>query len=216
LSVAADLMDRPNPSDWRPSSGLFMACQVIVGVASWIIQDGNYADFAKGMDAAFAIEFRAAAPLIECEMSPSIRPFRTHLGNANYEAQGQVVYVANDWWAMDVGILAFREETPPAYVRPGVWLRGEISLDVDPFFYFERLGHQPGAPALVYEWKVEKICEQTAPLIETKPRVMALDPAKLGWREVEETEAWESTSGEYLLYCTRLNGPRLPKSKRAP
>ena len=70
--------------------------------------------------------------------------------------------------------------------------------------------------ALIYDWKVEKICEQTAPLIETKPRVLTRDPVKLGWREVNETSAWEEPLGEYLLHCTYLNGPRLPKSKRHP
>jgi hypothetical protein len=191
-----------------------MACQVIVGLSSWIIQDGNYADVTNGTDAAFAIEFWAEAPLVECGANPTIRPSRSHLGNATHDIQGQVAYVADDWWVIDVGVLAFREEKPPANVRPGVWLRGEICLGIDPFFYFERLGHQPGAPALVYDWKVEKICEQTAPLIETKSRVLARDPAKLGWREVNETSAREELLGEYLLYCTYLNGPRLPKSKR--
>jgi hypothetical protein len=193
-----------------------MAGQVIVGLSSWIIQDGNYADFARDMDAAFAIEFWTAAPLVEFEASPSARPSCIHLGNADHNVQGQVVHVADSWWVIDVGILAFSEEKPPAYLRPGVWLRGEIVFGIDPFFYFERLGHQPGAPALVYEWKVEKICEQTAPLIEIEPRVMARDPAKLGWREVDETNAWENISGEYLLFCTRLSGPRSPKSKRDP
>lgn len=193
-----------------------MASQVIVGLSSWIIQDGNYADFAKGMDAAFAIEFWPAAPLVQFEASVSTEPSRTFLANGSHSVQGQAVYVADSWWVIDVGVLAFCEEQPPASVRPGVWLRGEIYLGIDPFFYFERLGHQPGAPALVYEWKVEKICEQTAPLIEIEPRVMGRDPAKLGWREVDETSAWENTSGEYLLHCARVGGPRAPKSKQHP
>ena len=31
---------------------------------------------------------------------------------------------------------------------------------------FERLAHQPGAPAQVYDWKIERIEVQTAPLID--------------------------------------------------
>jgi hypothetical protein len=193
-----------------------VTCQVIVGLSSWIIQDGNYGDFAKGMNTAFAIECWAEAPLIEFEPTASIRSSRTHLGNAIHDIQGRVIYVTDDWWVIDVGVLAFREEKPPAHLRPGVWLRGKMYLGIDPFFYFERLGHQSGAPPLVYDWKIEKICEQTAPLIEIKPRVMARDPAKLGWKEVDETNAWENPLGEYLLYCGYLNGPRLPKSKSHP
>jgi hypothetical protein len=193
-----------------------MADDVVVHLDSWIIQDGNYGDFTKGMDAAFAIEFWDAAPLVEFEPDPSIHPSRRHLDSANHDVHGRVVHVSDTWWVIDVGVLAFKEEKPPAHARAGGWLRGQIYLGIDPFFYFERLGHQPGAPALVYEWKVEKICQQTAPMIEIAPRVMARDPAKPGWQEIGETGAWEDTSGDYLLYCTRLNGPRLPLSKREP
>jgi hypothetical protein len=94
-------------------------------------------------------------------------------------------------------------------------LRGKISIGIDPFFYFERLAHQPGAPALVYDWKIERIEVQTAPLIEVKPRVMQRDPTKPGWKEIRETSAWED-DGEYLIHCTRIGGPRPPKSKQHP
>ena len=98
------------------------------------------------------------------------------------------MHVADDWWVLNVGILVFREERPPTNARRGRWLRGKIYIGIDPFFYFERLARQPGAPALIYDWKIEKIEVQTAPLIEVKPRVMARDPAKLGWREIVETD----------------------------
>jgi hypothetical protein len=48
-------------------------------------------------------------------------------------------------------------------VRRGGWLRGNVYIGVDPYFYFEQLGHEPGAPALIYDWKIEKIEMQTAP-----------------------------------------------------
>ena len=40
-----------------------MADTLIVGLHSWIIQDGNYGDFARDTNAAFALEFYASAPL---------------------------------------------------------------------------------------------------------------------------------------------------------
>ena len=96
-------------------------------------------------------------------------------------------------------------------VRQGSWLRGKVCIGIDPFFYFERLGHQPGAPAL----RIEKIDIQAAPFIEVEPRKFERDPAKLGWKEIDKTDAWEDC-GEYLLHCVRVAGPRLPKSKRQP
>ena len=94
-------------------------------------------------------------------------------------------------------------------------MRGQISIGIDPFFYFEQLAHQPGAPALVYDWKIERIEVQTAPLIEVKPGVLERDATKLDWKDILKTNAWND-DGEYLLYCTRLGGPRPPKGRRHP
>jgi hypothetical protein len=182
-----------------------------VGLSSWLIQDGNYGDFARDANAAFALEFYASLSLEEVEPDPSRAPSLTHVGDANYDVLGQVVHVADDWWVLNVGILVFREERPPTNARRGRWLRGKIYIGIDPFFYIERLARQPGAPALIYDWKIEKIEVQTAPLIEVKPRVMARDPAKLGWREIVETDA-RGDEGEYLLHCNRLDSP--PRATR--
>ena len=141
---------------------------------------------------------------------------RSHrVGDADYEVVGQVIHVADHWWAIDVGVLVFQETEPPATVRQGSWLRGKISIGIDPFFYFERLAHQPGAPAQIYDWKIERIEVQTAPLIEVKPRVLERDPTKLGWKDVLKTNAWED-EGEYLIHCTRIGGPRPPRGKCRP
>jgi hypothetical protein len=149
------------------------------------------------------------------ESNPSTAPALTHIRDADYEVVGQVTHVVHDWWVVDVGVLVFWKGDRPATVRPGSWLRGQISIGIDPFFYFEQLAHQPGAPALVYEWKIERIEVQTAPLIEVKPRVLERDATKLGWKEILETKAWED-EGEYLLYCTRIGGPRPPKGRHRP
>ena len=139
-------------------------------------------------------------------------PYR-EIGNACHEVVGQVVHVGDGWWVIDAGVLAYRAEVPPANVRQGSWLRGKAYLGIDPFFYFEQLGHQVAAPALIYDWKIEKIDIQTAPLIEVRPRTFKRDPAKLGWKEIVKTDAWEE-DGEYLLHCVRVGGPHLPR--RAP
>jgi hypothetical protein len=190
-----------------------MADTLVVGLHSWIIQDGNYGDFARDMKAAFALEFYATSPLEMLESNPKLAPALVRVRDADYEVVGQVIHSAGHWWVIDVGVLVFQEGEPPATVREGSWLRGKISIGIDPFFYFERLAHQPGAPAQVYDWKIERIEVQTAPLIEVKPRVLERDPTKLGWKDVLNTDAWKD-EGEYLLHCTRIGGPRPPKGRR--
>jgi hypothetical protein len=192
-----------------------MADTLVVGLHSWIIQDGNYGDFARDTNAAFALEFYAPALLEVLESNPRLAPDLIRVRDADYEITGRVIHAAEHWWVIDVGVLLFQEEKPPATVREGSWLRGKISIGIDPFFYFERLAHQPGAPAQIYDWKIERIELQTAPLVEVKPRVFERDPAKLGWKDVLETNAWED-EGEYLLHCTRIGGPRPPRGKCRP
>jgi hypothetical protein len=178
-----------------------------IGIDAWIIQDGNYPDFARDGRAAFALEFYAAAPLIEVEPKSSLLPSLVNTEPAHYEALGRVVHVADDWWAIDVGTVLFHEEKPPINARLGNWMSGEIYVGVDPYFYFERLAHQPNAPGLIYDWKVEKIEMQTAPFVK-RERIIIRDTAQLGWNEIAQTDAWADDDGhaEYVLHCRRASG----------
>jgi len=189
--------------------GLLMANRFVVGLSSWIIQDGNCGDFSCGERAAFALEFYASTALAEIDPGQAPAPSLIHTGGAQYRASGQVVHVADNWWVIDTGILLFREERPPSVVRRGNWLEGEVYVGVDPFFYFERLGSKADAPPLIYDWMIEKIEIQTAPFVETGPRMMERDPERLGWREIESTNAWNDDGGraEYNLHCQRIDGP---------
>ncbi|MBR1276401.1 hypothetical protein [Bradyrhizobium sp. AUGA SZCCT0283] len=45
--------------------------------------------------------------------------------------------------------------------------------------------------------------------------VLERDATKLDWKDILKTNAWDD-DGEYLLYCTRLGGPRPPRGKRHP
>jgi hypothetical protein len=126
-----------------------------------------------------------------------------------YRVVGKVVHVRDcDWWAIDAGILMYREERPPRSVEPGCWVSGEVHLGVDPFFYFERLSREHTAPALIYDWMIKKIEIQTAPFMKADEGFMVRDPDRLGWREIIETNAWQDGTGaEYVLHCERLDNP---------
>jgi hypothetical protein len=180
-----------------------------VGLSSWIIQDGNYGEFARGDQAAFAVEFYGSHEL--ATFTPEDTPMFSliNAGAPLHRVSGQVVHVADDWWAIDVGMVIFRTEMPPRNVRPGSWIHGAVELGIDPFFYFERIATQPDAPALIYDWTIEKIEMQTAPLIEVRPRLMERDPERLGWKEIDRTDAWNDDGGraEYVLHCKRFPVP---------
>ena len=183
---------------------------VIVDLSSWIIQDGNYPDFERGRPASFALEFHAPQALSVCEDNtrPRFSAMKmSDLGTQVYDVAGKIVHIADDWWVVDFGILAFREEKPPIRnIKQGSCVRGEISLAIDPYFYFEQLAHRNDAPALIYDWTIAKIEIQTAPLIEVAPKRLERDPKLLGWREIERTDAWKD-DGEYRLHCRLADSP---------
>jgi hypothetical protein len=97
---------------------------VVVALDAWIIQDGNYGDFARDINDAFALEFLASEPLEQFEPGAAPTASLTRVKDACYEVSGEVVHVADDWWVINVGILAFQDGKPPAYVRQGNWLHG--------------------------------------------------------------------------------------------
>ncbi len=186
--------------------------RLVVGLSSWIIQDGNYSDFARGDDVAFALEFYPPAELelVNCQA----RRILSHSGGPWYDIVGKVAHVADKWWAIDIGFVVFRDEAPPKGVKVGCWLKGKIYVGIDPFFYFESLAHQPDAPALIYDWRVERIEMQTSPYVphpQDDPRkmVFARDPERQGWIEIDKTDAWQDDQGsaDYILHCRRLPGP---------
>jgi hypothetical protein len=172
-----------------------------VGMDSWIIQDGNYGDFKVGELRAFALELYTER-LEDAAPPASMKP----IGDNTYDIVGQVVHVTGGWWVLDAGVAMFCQQAPPSFVKNGAWLGGAIQISVDPFSYFERLAEQDGAPALIYDWAIEAIDMQTAPLIEVKPRLTARDPSLLPWRAISETFAWgdDERNATYLLRCRRL------------
>jgi hypothetical protein len=192
---------------------------LIVGLSSWIIQDGNYPDFERNQQASFALEFDPVKGLQvgKPETPPSITLINSPDCSARYNATGRVVHVADDWWVVDFGLLAFREDKSSKHTfRADDCVRGEISFGIDPFFYFERLARQDDAPALIYDWTIAKIEMQTAPRIETKPKYFERDPRLLGWRAIEQTDAWHDDDGgaEYLLHCRRNEVPPRRRLRR--
>lgn len=164
-----------------------------VGFDRWVVQDGNYTDFAVGEVRQFALEFYPAGHL-----KKSGRPERLHrlaeLGN-RYDVNGQVVRAASgvegDASVIDFGLLAYNERSSlhGGVVEAGDWLQGEIGLGVDYYAYMEFLRKQPGMPAMIYTWSIDEI---------------RMRGRRDTGRSIQQTDAGNDR-GSYLLRCTLLD-----------
>ena len=177
-----------------------------IGLSAWIIQDGNYPDFAVGDRFEAALEFGFYHPPAMVERGV---PSAKHVEGCDYEVVARIETVAPDLWVVDIGIKAFQESPPPVGALPGQMASGQIYLGIDPFFYFESLGQLPQLPPLIYTWRVLDIVRQTAPLIPAGERMLVRDPERRGWQPLERTEAWKDDggNGEYVLRCELLPDP---------
>ena len=181
-----------------------MTEDICVSLDSWIIQDGNYGDFARGDRRAFALEFHAEELVAVPDWETTEVSFRRQRGAA-YKVRARKVFEAAGWRVIDFGLLAYSED---GSIVPGDGaVRGRIELGVDPFTYFERLARTTDAPALIYDWEIRQIERGVLPGAapgddSTLPRAAA------PLIEVDRTKAWTDEGGRatYLLHCRRLPG----------
>lgn len=176
-----------------------------ISVDSWIIQDGNYGDFAVGDKAKFALEFAGSA----LRPSASRQTLARYLGHGAYEACAQVLFVDANVWVIDFGLRAFWESKPPEFAKPGTWVEGELLVGIDPFFYMEHLQKLPGMPNLFYNWTVTSIVRNDTPwLVEVNShggKTSTRDQANEVWSSVVRTDAWNDDEGRssYVLAVER-------------
>jgi hypothetical protein len=189
-----------------------------IGLSAWIIQDGNYPDFAVGDVVEFAVEYyqQPSAQVALVDAEPSARLLRDSL----YNAVAEKILQSGDITILNIGILVYREAEQSAVLgEPQTRFQTQLHLGIDPFFYFERLSKIPGVPPLVYSWRIASILQQTAPFVESTAAsgphvgrpIMVRDPSKLGYKEIQKTNAWEDDNGfgEYVMRCELL--PNDPK-----
>jgi hypothetical protein len=171
-----------------------MTAQLIVGLSSWIMADGVYQDFHRGKVAAFALDFYPPDGLKQIDPADDPRPSLAHIDGPYYEVSGRCMHIDIDggqsWWAIDVGIRLFRHERPPEAVQLGSWWQGKIYLGVDTSFYMDRGSRHHEAPALIYDWKIDKIEIQSG--------------GKQG-TEIAQTNLGRTP--DCLLHCTLQDGP---------
>jgi hypothetical protein len=180
----------------------------MVGLPSWIIQDGNYEDFKRGDQASFALEFYAPAGLSVAQVNgPSCE--LEYLQGSTYRLVAEVFHVREvEWWAIDAGIRMYRDGRPPPGIKEGSWVSGEAYIGVDPFQYLDRHSRHHTAPGLIYDWIIRKIELNTAPYIKVNEGYIVRDPSIFSWREIEQTNAWkDGVAAGYILHCELLGNP---------
>lgn len=185
-----------------------------IGVDAWIIQDGNYVDFAVGQKAKFALEFYPPQELLPAQPGPAVAE---HLMASRYRIRGRVVLAGTKAWVLDTGsFMAFQEQRPPRHAAAGTWVEGDIYLGIDPFYYFERLHQLKGMPPLSYHWAVREILLETTPWVDGKDESgrawKTRDKQKESFVPVEKTDGWKDDKGmgHYVLGCEQLGPPERP------
>jgi hypothetical protein len=184
-----------------------------IHLSGWIIEDGNYRDFAVGQTAEFAVEFWL-------RVDSSVNATSSEIGVESvdsefYRATAEVIAATGHLTILNIGILAYSYPAPSfAGFGAGARIRGEVGLGVDPFDYFETLATDQSIPPMIYTWRIVDIQRQTAPFIESahsKGAAPVRDPSKVGYVSAERTNAWTDVGkdgiAEYLLTCELLPFP---------
>lgn len=183
----------------------------LVGLDSWVVQDGNYPDFVTGQRTDFALEFasRGGLKMLDEAQEVSVR----WIEGSHYEVTAQIVHDKPNAQVLDFGILAYHFigiEDPTHQPQIGAWVTGEINLSVDPFFYFDQLALEEGFPALIYTWTVQEILQKVG---EAPPYISAdhghADKSH-DFIRIEKTDVWgdDSSLPSYLLRCRMEPVPR--------
>ena len=186
-----------------------------VYLSRWIISDGNYDDFLVGETRKFALEFWSLSSLTRStERTTSLRRQR----NYSYSISGKVAFATDEVWVLDCGVLAYSERTDKVQdgFAVGDFVQGELTFGVDPFFYFERLCRIPNIPALIYEWQIDSVEQDTTPYILSeicgRPGYVR-DETRRSFNGVRGTD--ENVADppddcpEFVLHCTNLgSAPR--------
>ncbi len=176
---------------------------LLVGLSSWIIQDGNYPDFRVGQ------RYRTAFEYYEPRLSPGpphavgLTPIESQF----YQVNAAVVYATRELFVVDAGVKLFTE-SPRSPLHPiGTHLTGSLGIGIDPFDYFEGLQDNPQWPCLFYTWRLEEIRLVTTPWVTTHDDrgvpIASRSPGVQTFRTILSTDAHHDDDGnaEYILLC---------------
>jgi hypothetical protein len=164
-----------------------------IGLSSWVIQDGNYHNFRVEETAEFALHIFITDITIKNSIDQLQAVF---LDGCNYKVQAKVVYICEDCWIIDFGIMAYTEGKPPIGIEIGSIITANVSIDIDYYLYTEFLNKNTDIQPLIYTWNIQKIFKKT-------------NNHKEKFTEIEFIDAWKDDKGmaSYLLKCEKCEVP---------
>ena len=190
--------------------------------SQWVITDGNYDHFRSGQIAHFALEFHAT----DVKRIKSRPGTNCQQRGDGYLVEAEISALYSDAWTIDFGIAAYQNQPPPKRTTAGDQIKASIELSVDPYPYFEYLSRREGIPALIYEWRIERITMVSSPVVlGYRPRIgrcwvpnndqerrqdidSTAAPPPPGFHYIREGNFLRAThSIAFMLQCARLNVP---------
>jgi hypothetical protein len=219
IDTLQSLLDQTYP-DWRVEleSGELRSAPVganamqrwHIGFPTWVVPDGTYSDVERGQRMEFAVEFYPSEILLSNDATKRV----THAQDTTYVANAEVVYLTDDAWVLDFGLLAYESPTGtatsgvPSTVSQGSFVTVTMSLGIDTYPYFEFLHSRPDMPALIYSWRVDEITMWSAPNIE------GVDPLGKPYYVPDESrirrQPVHSTSGPTPIVYTAMDPIETP------
>jgi hypothetical protein len=182
-----------------------------VYIDHWVIADGNYEEFREGETRQFALEFYSPNALTKVNAAPKrLIPMNGY----KYHVSAEVAFASEGICVIDFGLRAYSNSTSDTQAghKFGDFVEGDIALGVDPFFYFDELSNIAAVPPLIYKWSIDKIEQDTTPLVLADARgrpVYVRDESRRSYERVgatdENTIGPPQTGASYVLHCTKLD-----------
>ncbi len=180
-----------------------------LGLDPSAIQDGTYADFHRGQQADFVVEFQTVS--WEEASGP---PAAVRVDGYRYDLEARVAAVGEQAWVLDCGLLVGCRGRPPTGAEVGRHLRGRGVLTLSP--HPDQLQAE-GLPSLGHTWFAERVFHRTGD--DGDLGALSIDlsgfeglyggPEEPGWEELGFTSAWQDDDGraDYLLECLLATEP---------
>ena len=154
----------------------------------------------------FALEFYPQEFISASKQTKSL----DSIAGPEYRFSGEVIVSEPGVQVLDVGILCYHDGKLTNFPPSGTFISGRLSLNVDPFYWYETLAQRSNMPNLFYRWRIEKIILETTLWTISEERggkVIKRVPGPRTFEEIQRTNAAEDDDGRayYELKCILLS-----------
>jgi len=130
---------------------------VPIGIAAWVIQDGNYPDLAVGQDFECALCFGGVGNLAATDRR-EVSISQANPDTGSFGVVARILHNDDEICVIDCGLLAYTRDTGYDAIEHNEFVAGTIGFSVDPYDYREFWSKRLGIP-MIYRWRIERILE---------------------------------------------------------